>query len=1658
LFGVGVNRLYYQFKDSGNNVTNQASIITILDNQPPVFNCPADKTYYITGSDTSVFTSYNVPIATDNCDQYVYSNRVSGFGQTGFHPLGSSLEVWQATDMYGNTGTCSFSIIVRDSIAPVINCPDPVWFLADTGLSYTHITYPTPTATDNLAGAISIVQVSGKVSGDTAGIGEHTALWKATDTWGNVSYCTVHISVADREGPRIVCPNNVNTVNDNGACTATVNWTILPAIDNDLSYYTPTVVAGLPSGSAFPFGTTNVVYMVADAQNNRSYCSFNVTVVDNVAPVFTTPCPHDTTLNINPTVCGAYVAVPTLTASDNSCFTPPVGMVTGSASGYYTLGTTVQQYQIRDQSGNTAFCTYNVNVIDTFTLTITCPPNINRGADPGECTAYIPSFGQSPVLHPNFNFSCGTGNYLPNLGPYFPVGTSTVTYQYLVNNRQAQCSFTVTVVDYEKPQITSAGNMLFDIANGDCGKVVNFTEPVGTDNCSNGLVTVRIAGLASGSVFPVGVTQQTYVVADLIGQTDTTSFTITVRDTIAPVIVAPANVTASTDQMCGTVVTFTPPVGTDNSSCPLTTKIAGLNSGDLFPLGVTTEIYVVRDSAGNADTATFTVRVNPIYPLQSNCVDNVVRPDPNGFGMVVYYPVPGMVDQMTGQPNPCPGVTIALENGQGSGAYFMPGPHQESYMFIVHGTGDTIHCTTNVILAEFVPPIIDCSNTSYNLHPDSGTCSATFYLQAPSVTDGNNTGPITLLHQVDGVDDTNMVYNFSAGSHTITWHAIDYSGNSDYCTYSVGVADNIQIGNHFQGLNYCENDVVDLDPQIQGYSDSLTYQWIMDSLGALVTVSHDKILHFDRIKLTDQHQYNFFVTDRCGVTRAAYDIPVHVSPAPATTLTGLNSSYCIYDSTNVTVSFSPAGGVLSGAGVTGNQFNPRAAGPGPHAIEYAWYDNTSGCTGISTQTVMVYDIPQVNAFADTLYCINMPAIQLPATNSVYTGAGITGTTFNPATAGGGYHTITRTVTENGCSAQLVQTVHINAVVPNATITAPVTVCQKSGLFAISAATTGGVWVGAHLAIDSIAGTTQFNSRYTAPGFDTLVYSITQNGCTGIDTAIIAIKSNFYNLPYTFPQYCTNDTPVQFDTTDSKEYMGLGFTASGLFTPANVGMRGPVFYAVITTNNLGCEDTLFRMLNLRGGQLNVPNYQYVCQPGTPVTVNLGGSYDSIVWYNGSHSNQITVNDTGSYTVFLRDTMGCFGRDTLHVNLYTAPTQIITNTAVVACPNSTGIVTTDSSFIAYHWNNNAATPGIVVGPGTYTVTVTTSDGCQYVSPPAVVTNGADVTLPIITCAGDTTLYTPVGTCSISGVTLNLPNATDNCGLASVTSNAPSSYSVGTTNVTWTALDNSNNTRTCVQHVTVNDTIVPFFTNAPVPFLVDTPHNNCSTAVPNLLGLVSASDSCSGVTLTQSPAPGTLASNGLTVVTVTAEDVSGNTTDYFLYFQTQDTVKPVLNCPANMSVNTTGNSAVVSYTAPAGAVNCTNTTLQRIAGLGSGGTFPVGVNTETYVVTDGAGAKDTCSFTITVTHIVGINESTGNDNLLSVWPVPANEQLNIIYRNAASSSLRVKLSTVSGQLVISDELTPFNGNYTKTFDVSAQPSGTYILEIASEHEVVTRKIVKM
>src|SRR5207244_6892674 len=108
-------------------------------------------------------------------------------------------------------------------------------------------------------------------------------------------------------------------------------------------------------------------------------------------------------------------------------------------------------------------------------------------------------------------------------GNFFPVGPTTLTYSANdAHSNTGSANQLVTVIDNTPPTISCQANIIADFDPAVNGAVVTYTAPVGTDNCPS--TTTQIAGLPSGSTFPVGTTTNTFKVTDGAGLTATCSF------------------------------------------------------------------------------------------------------------------------------------------------------------------------------------------------------------------------------------------------------------------------------------------------------------------------------------------------------------------------------------------------------------------------------------------------------------------------------------------------------------------------------------------------------------------------------------------------------------------------------------------------------------------------------------------------------------------------------------------------------------------------------------------------------------------------------------------------------------------------------------------------------------------------------------------------------------------------------------------------------------------------------------------------------------------------------------------------------------------------------------------------------------------------------
>ncbi len=224
-----------------------------------------------------------------------------------------------------------------------------------------------------------------------------------------------------------------------------------------------------------------------------------------------------------------------------------------------------------------------------------------------------------------------------------------------------------------------------------------------------------------------------------------------------------------------------------------------------------------------------------------------------------------------------------------------------------------------------------------------------------------------------------------------------------------------------------------------------------------------------------------------------------------------------------------------------------------------------------------------------------------------------------------------------------------------------------------------------------------------------------------------------------------------------------------------------------------------------------------------------------------------------------------------------------------------------------------------------------------------------------------------CTATDITLGSPITSDNCSVASVVSNAPAVYPLGTNVVTWTVTDGSGNTATCTQRVIVRDTTAPTIT--PPPDVTVSANAAGCTATNVALGSPVTGDNCSVASVvSNAPAAYPLGTN---FVTWTVTDGSGNTATGV---QTV-TVNPVATVSVNSATICAGGSATL--TATTGASSPSYLWSPGGATTASITVSPTATTTYTVTVTDGTtGCANSGSGTVTVNPAPTLTTDTTNE----------------------------------------------------------------------------------
>lgn len=266
------------------------------------------------------------------------------------------------------------------------------------------------------------------------------------------------------------------------------------------------------------------------------------------------------------------------------------------------------------------------------------------------------------------------------------------------------------------------------------------------------------------------------------------------------------------------------------------------------------------------------------------------------------------------------------------------------------------------------------------------------------------------------------------------------------------------------------------------------------------------------------------------------------------------------------------------------------------------------------------------------------------------------------------------------------------------------------------------------------------------------------------------------------------------------------------------------YSVMVTNENGCSSSSEAVEITVNSIPSAPVVRVADDCGfSTLSTNATGN---LLWNTGETTPSITVSNAASYTV-TQTVNGCtstLGSGTAAPKAAPVKPVVTANGATNFFPVGSVTLSAPSGLTAYNWSNNATTQSITVNQsGSYSVVVTNADGCSSpASDPITVSVNIDTQKPVIICPLPVTLcYNVTQTYAIASL-----QATDNCSIASISYaisgattrtgsgvNAGGKFNPGTSTITWTVTDGSNNTATCQTVVVVNPAITVSIPDAKV-----------------------------------------------------------------------------------------------------------------------------------------------------------------------------------------------------------------------------------------------------
>lgn len=399
-----------------------------------------------------------------------------------------------------------------------------------------------------------------------------------------------------------------------------------------------------------------------------------------------------------------------------------------------------------------------------------CDFGLDPNFCPNPCTD-IAGCASANAINYNPLATCNDGSCIfPILGCTDP---SDCNYNPLANTDDGSCFNAITTNDLNPPVVDCPAQQSLSSSSNFCGSVFNYDLNI-TDECN--FTVNQISGLASGEVFPLGLTNNIIVIEDLNGNTTTCAFDVYVFDVDLPSINCIDDTSIFVNSSClGIMPDFSSSIINEENCLALQSIMQDPAPGTTLSNGTNPVALTAIYEDGSSSECIFDVNLSITgnSNVTANCQDTNIYLDANGEATLTSNQIN---NGSFGYCSLSYGISQSLFNCNHIGENQIELIVQDGSIGLNQAT-----CISNVTVIDSLNPICDVQDISINIDAFG---DASIWIEDINLNSTDNCG-----YSILGLSDC-VFYCSDVGTTKQTSLLIsDYAGNTSNCIANVSILD-----------------------------------------------------------------------------------------------------------------------------------------------------------------------------------------------------------------------------------------------------------------------------------------------------------------------------------------------------------------------------------------------------------------------------------------------------------------------------------------------------------------------------------------------------------------------------------------------------------------------------------------------------------------------------------------------------------------------------------------------------------------------------------------------------------------------------------------------------------------------------------------------------